>query len=249
MTTINPVNSTPDANRLFEVMFGNLDETNKTGKTNNTNSNTLPPAGDKNTSGETPLLPQPGTQLTPETLGGLDSTLGSLAAQLNLLITKTATEQRKNNREDLVAATNAAVKQIEKQADQMQKKAMLIGMMGLLAGSLQIAGGFASLAALGNGLKGAGDMNSKIMAATTKAGAWQSMLGGASSIVQSASQAGQAEFDAEIKKLEASQTNYQSIAERIKSYTDSLSELISKTNQTVSSLVENSNQSLNRILG
>lgn len=191
---------------------------------------------------ELPALAKPGLDYYLDILGegGL-----SPGAAIMALITKDAAEQRKANKEMINLQTEEVVANIEEQAKEMRNKAVAQLVMGLVSGSLSIAGGLTSLGVGAAGLKAGTD----ITMLGQKMGAVGSIFQGATSLIGAGGQFAGAMYDGAIKELEAKAERLRADRDILKEFNNSWTDLIQKTLSASDAIQQSMNQARAKILG
>jgi hypothetical protein len=184
-------------------------------------------------------------------LAGLLSDQGgsaTLGGAIMALLTKSAAEQRKANKEVKAAEAESIAKTMEAQAKEMKEKALVQLILGIVSGAITVIGGLVTAgragAAMGSNMS-AGDAalyNAKI-------GGQSQAFGGTASMVDSVSQYVGTMYDVEIKKMDAQIERSRANVEALKDFNESLTELIRKCLDTQLTMAENANQARSRILG
>ena len=178
--------------------------------------------------------------LAPADYGCLSQTALAMA-----LMTECSAEQRKANKEQMQLATDAIVKTMETQADDMHSKAAKQMALGITSAVMSIAAGALSMtSSIGTGLGKTGGIFGEFVAAGINT-AGQGMSGtfsAGSEYVGTTYDAGMKEYEAKIEELRNSR-------DMTHSFNDSLKELIQKTLSTMDAIQQNTNQTRAKILG
>lgn len=161
------------------------------------------------------------------------------------LITEISAEQRQRNRELTWAQTEAVVKSMKDQADEMRNMAVTQFVMGLASAATTVAGGIAQ-ARVASGGAGLGNGASILLSA--KAQGVGTAVGGGAKALDAANQFVGSMFQAKFKEMEADQERMRATRDSLKDLNDGLKELIQKSLSSAESIQQGRNQATTRIL-
>jgi hypothetical protein len=198
-----------------------------------------------NNTGNRPELPSPSIDtLDVSSFEGM----ASLGAAVMALITKNASEQRQENKDIVAQRSDNVVNEIQNQAKEMKKKAIVQLILNIVSGAISIASGIAGVKgatkAMASGLKG-----EQLALANTKITSYQTSISGLGSIVGAVSQFYGGLSDSNVKEMDANIEREKASIEFLKQCNDSLSELIQKSLATAQAIQESTNQARSKILG
>jgi hypothetical protein len=188
---------------------------------------------------------------------GLDLSGLSGLAELMLLMLRNAAEQRKTGQEIRMAQSEAIEQKLMDAAADMRAGAITAMVMGVVSGAVSIAGGIASLGAIGGGVKAAanndpavsGFSNSDIMtAASGNAQAYGSIAGGASGIIGSIGQGVQGILNAEVKEKEAEAEKMRASRDQEGDIINGVKDFIQTTIQLMQTMLDKENDTLTRVM-
>ncbi len=218
--------------------------------------------------GGVPALRRPLTDVT--AMG-----MGSLVAQLNYLVTSSLSQQRAQNRDEMIAQTEAAIKEIKNQASEIRSKATKMLIIGIVTGGLQIVAGAIQVGcgisaakaaresanmlkpkevdgvvqAITDEVRANARMTADVAQATTLQGqGWGAIIGGIGGAINSVGQYLGAKADAAIKESEAAQQKHQSAADRLRDLNQSLMEIIRGLQQASEGTVQSQVQAMSRVM-
>jgi hypothetical protein len=181
-------------------------------------------------------------------------------ADIAVAIAKLQTEMRKQNREQTMVETEAVVKEMNTQADEIKSKAIKQFVGGLVSGILTTAAGVVTLGGSVSALNGltknlaAGNMTVQEALARMENTStfWSSIakIGeGVGNIWNTGWNYGAGLNEADIKRSEARQQWHQSAIDNLKSYSDSCKEVADRALNTAETILQSSNQLRQRVLG
>ncbi len=176
-------------------------------------------------------------------LGGMPSPMGLFAA----LITESASEDRKANREGMKAAGDLAVSKMRDEAAEIRKNAATQLAIGIASGAMTIAGGLVQSGLASGAIKGPASLTDSTRSAYAM-GMGQA-VGGAGQIVGSTGTFLNSMSEAKQKEFQADAEMARNLKEQLRSFNDALNELISKTLSAYDAIQQSTNQTRQKILG
>ncbi|MDR1947269.1 MAG: hypothetical protein LBQ51_08925 [Desulfovibrio sp.] len=164
------------------------------------------------------------------------------------LITEMAAEQRRQNRQEMWAQTEATVKSMQDEAKKMKEMANIQLALGLTGAALTVAGGIAQTGLAFSALAAAGDNSGVAMLKSTRAQGVGTAVGGAAGIFSSVGQFIGTTYQAECKTMQADQEKMRALRDSLKDFNDSLNQLIQKAVAASDSIQQSMNQTRAKIL-
>ncbi len=176
-------------------------------------------------------------------LGGMPSPMGIFAA----LMTESAAEDRKANREGAKAAGDAAIEKMRDEASEIRSNAktqLALGIVGglatMTAGTVQAGVASGMIPTIGN--VSADCLSSYSQGVGQAIGGGGQIIGSVGTFLDSTSQAQQKELQADAEKL-------RNLKEQMRSFNDSLNEFINKVMSAYDAIQQSQNQTRQKILG
>lgn len=177
---------------------------------------------------------------------------GNLGAELAVLITKLAEEQRIVAKESKMAMSNMIADNKLEQADKAQAAALAKAICGIASGVLQIGGGLATMGMAAQmkstGLDSNGNMSAHNMKLNAKIQATSQLTSGTSSIINSTGELVSSHFEHGRAALDAEATRMQGQKEAVDSLMQSMNELRQKSMETQRTLMQANLETQRRIL-
>lgn len=174
--------------------------------------------------------------------------IASLGAAVMQLLTQNASEQRQINKVIRAAESEAVAKMIESQAKDIKDKAITQLVLGLVAGTITIAGGAFTAYKAGVAMDAGKVTKNVALQTNTKLSSQSQAFQGASSIFSTLSAFAGGMFDSKIKEKDAMIERARSNVEQLKEINESLMDLIRKSLSTAEAIEESANQARMKIL-
>lgn len=160
------------------------------------------------------------------------------------LIVDNAAEQRRQNRESIVAQGMEIVGRMEDEADKIREGASQRFACAVAAGVVSFVASAVQLGMACNAMK-----SENVDVTLAKGQAVQGMMGAGAQIINAGGEYAQSLRSAEAKKLQAEQERIRTMMEQTKQTNEALRDLIAKALDFMNSMQQSMNQTRTRILG
>mgnify|MGYP007069936615 CR=1 FL=1 len=175
------------------------------------------------------------------------TTMPSPGASVLALLTDITNEQRKITSDARIESTKVLVAKMREEADTIREKATAQLIMGLVSGTIQIAGGITTAGMSGSALKN-GLAGEQLAAKNNLIQGVGQVFSGTSKIMDTVSNSYGLYKDAEIVTIKSDEEQVREMRERMSQLDESMRQLINRTNSTIDSIVQSSQQARNKIL-
>ena len=179
----------------------------------------------------------------------------SPGADMMALLSELSDDQRRANREQIMASTQVAVETIKDQAQMMRDQAVTNLVMGLVSSMIEIGTSAASAIGSAKALKSTSVIADSalragvLQAETMKVQGTTQAVGGLAKVVSAAKDYVSAQTDASIKEKDAELEMARALRSQLESLNDSFKEDITKARETHQEIQQSTNQTRARILG
>ena len=220
--------------------------TDSTSKTTKTSATPLPPTGAKlSATNGAPALLTPQGKINPEALQGSALSTASFGAQIMVMIQQATAEMIRDNREVTYQADMDKADLTEQQAKTMRDQAIAQIVLGVLSGTVQIAGGLFQAAASGYAMQHSADL----ALSNTKITGIGQIFSASSNLIETANKSAQTFLEADIKDLEAKKERLDAMSEQVKSITDSMQQTLHQSIDSLQMIATGMVETNKKILG